>query len=276
MDPAGITGIQAGASALTSFINNRFARRQANRNAERTLRHNRILAGEAHGYNMESAKYAFDRNVDMWKMQNEYNTPEAQMQRFKDAGLNPHLMYGQGTAGNASGAPSMETAKYNDVRADYNQVPAVQLPDVISRFQDVGMRGAQIDLTKKEFEKKHFESGIAELERNLKASTLDSKTKQELQKVVINSKNILLKRNAAELQELSKKMMNIKIPDATYKMLFNKYKSDWAKQGIMSSDNLIFRGAMQMLNGGGLLDGVVDDNASWKDTIFGKNPFDNN
>jgi len=30
-----------------------------------------------------------------WKMNNEYNSPQAQMQRFKDAGLNPNLIYGQ-------------------------------------------------------------------------------------------------------------------------------------------------------------------------------------
>lgn len=37
-------------------------------------------------------------NIDMWKMNNEYNTPQAQMQRFQDAGLNPNLIYGMGSA----------------------------------------------------------------------------------------------------------------------------------------------------------------------------------
>lgn len=36
-----------------------------------------------------------------WNMQNEYNSPSAQMQRFRDANLNPNLIYGQGTEGNA-------------------------------------------------------------------------------------------------------------------------------------------------------------------------------
>lgn len=39
--------------------------------------------------------------LDMWNRTNEYNTPLMQMQRFKVAGLNPHLIYGQGTHGNA-------------------------------------------------------------------------------------------------------------------------------------------------------------------------------
>lgn len=34
-------------------------------------------------------------NINLWNMQNEYNTPKNQMLRFKEAGLNPNLIYGQ-------------------------------------------------------------------------------------------------------------------------------------------------------------------------------------
>lgn len=47
-------------------------------------------------------------SLSAWNLQNEYNTPQAQMKRFKEAGLNPNLIYGQGTPGNAS---SIEVAK---------------------------------------------------------------------------------------------------------------------------------------------------------------------
>lgn len=40
-------------------------------------------------------------NLAMWNLQNEYNDPSAQMARLKAAGLNPNLMYGKGTVGNA-------------------------------------------------------------------------------------------------------------------------------------------------------------------------------
>lgn len=33
-----------------------------------------------------------------WELQNKYNSPEQQMQRLKEAGLNPHLIYGGGGA----------------------------------------------------------------------------------------------------------------------------------------------------------------------------------
>jgi len=36
------------------------------------------------------------RDMDFWKMQNAYNDPSAQMQRLKEAGLNPNLVYGNG------------------------------------------------------------------------------------------------------------------------------------------------------------------------------------
>lgn len=34
-------------------------------------------------------------NIRLWNMQNAYNTPANQMLRFKEAGLNPNLIYGQ-------------------------------------------------------------------------------------------------------------------------------------------------------------------------------------
>lgn len=44
---------------------------------------------------------ANERNIQFWNMQNAYNHPAQQMARFKDAGLNPNLIYGKGTSGNA-------------------------------------------------------------------------------------------------------------------------------------------------------------------------------
>lgn len=50
-------------------------------------------------------------NMQMWNLQNQYNSPAAQMQRYREAGLNPNLIYGNGSssAGNATSAPQMES-----------------------------------------------------------------------------------------------------------------------------------------------------------------------
>lgn len=58
--------------------------------------------------NKAEAELAYQRSVDMWNRQNMYNTPESQMARFKAAGLNPHLIYGQGSSGLASSPPQYQ------------------------------------------------------------------------------------------------------------------------------------------------------------------------
>lgn len=48
-------------------------------------------------------------NLDVWNMQNAYNTPAAQMARYQDAGLNPNLIYGQSnTAGDIKSASAAQ------------------------------------------------------------------------------------------------------------------------------------------------------------------------
>ena len=55
------------------------------------------------------------KNIEFWKMQNEYNTPKAQMQRLRDAGLNPALIYGSGqtNTGVAGSVAPSKPAPYN-------------------------------------------------------------------------------------------------------------------------------------------------------------------
>ncbi|WNK13892.1 MAG: DNA pilot protein [Microvirus sp.] len=51
--------------------------------------------------NLEQSQLEFDRGKEMFNLSNEYNSPSAQMARYKQAGLNPNLIYGQGSPGNA-------------------------------------------------------------------------------------------------------------------------------------------------------------------------------
>lgn len=54
---------------------------------------------------MAAYKWQQKQNIGLWNMQNEYNNPKAQMQRYIDAGLNPNLIYSQqNTAGDIAGA----------------------------------------------------------------------------------------------------------------------------------------------------------------------------
>ena len=62
------------------------------------------------GAQKAAATKAYNRQKEFWNMQNAYNTPKAQMDRLRAAGLNPALMYGQGNVGNAQGLSSVSKA----------------------------------------------------------------------------------------------------------------------------------------------------------------------
>ena len=59
--------------------------------------------------NREDATTAYNRSLEMWNMNNAYNDPSAQMERLRQAGLNPNLVYGNGATTTAS-APSAPQA----------------------------------------------------------------------------------------------------------------------------------------------------------------------
>lgn len=53
-------------------------------------------------YQQEADDRNYRRQIELWDKQNEYNKPVNQMARLEEAGLNPNLMYGQISAGNAT------------------------------------------------------------------------------------------------------------------------------------------------------------------------------
>ena len=52
----------------------------------------------------------YSDNVNLWKMQQEYNTPENQVARLKQAGINPYLALGNISTGSATSAPQSAQA----------------------------------------------------------------------------------------------------------------------------------------------------------------------
>lgn len=88
-------------------------------------------------------------NEDMWNRQNAYNTPSMQMQRLKDAGLNPALMYGQGNVGNAEKVQGYQQPQIENIGAGMAQSAAA---------------GAQLSLVNAQ--KKNIEADTANKEQN--------------------------------------------------------------------------------------------------------------
>lgn len=76
----------------------------------------------SYGMNKKLAEQQNQYNLDMWKMQADYNSPQAQMQRFREAGLNPNLIYGQGNNGNMSSAPELVTPHAPELSRDMQEL----------------------------------------------------------------------------------------------------------------------------------------------------------
>lgn len=93
--------------------------------------------------NMAMAEYQYSKELEMWNRQNQYNSPQMQMQRFRDAGLNPNLIYGQGTPGNATQMP-----KYQAPQLDKSSIPLMtpeMIGGMLNTFMDVKVKNAQVN-----------------------------------------------------------------------------------------------------------------------------------
>lgn len=66
---------------------------------------------------MAFSRQMYDRQrsdqLNDWNRVNDYNSPQAQMKRLQDAGLNPNLVYGQGSGGGGSASPVPATDVQN-------------------------------------------------------------------------------------------------------------------------------------------------------------------
>lgn len=116
-------------------------------NALITSNSNKKAVQQTNNSQMDLAQYQADQNLNLWNLNNEYNTPAAQMQRYQDAGLNPNLIYGSsGSAGNSSSpadgysAPTLHAPQF-----DYSPVAsAAQLMlNGLSQQSDIAYKNAK-------------------------------------------------------------------------------------------------------------------------------------
>lgn len=158
-----IDGIIGGAASLAS---SGIQAKTAKYNTDRTIAANRQMA-----------EYEFSKNLEMWNKGNEYNSPAAQMERLKEAGLNPNLVYGSGSvSGNSSGS----LPEYNAPTAQYNYKPPVDWGDVISSFQDVQLKQAQIDNVKKQNQGIDLSNTLKNWENETIRATIESNITRKL------------------------------------------------------------------------------------------------
>ena len=97
--------------------------------------------------NAQNAKDAQAFEQRMWEQSNEYNSPINQMQRLKDAGLNPNLVYGSGSVAGNTATASQPKAHVPEVQNILSKMDAINPLTMLGQYQDLKNKQLTNDLT---------------------------------------------------------------------------------------------------------------------------------
>lgn len=132
-----IAGIAAAAGGTAVGIGNKRATERANKyNTDAQLSINEQNRQATIANNELARNWA----MDDWYRNNAYNSPLQQMQRLKEAGLNPHLIYGSGTATNIAQPvknTNPETPKLNAPQVSPAQLNLPDYGSILQQFVNV-------------------------------------------------------------------------------------------------------------------------------------------
>lgn len=144
-----IAGIVAAVSAAVGAITSASANKANKKLAAQQNDYNLQLQENEFQQNTQQSELEYERQLEMWNLQNEYNSPQAQIERYVSAGLNPNLIYGSGSAsaGNSSSAPQYTAARFSAPHAERASVSPVNIDpyQAISNTQAYGIQQAQKD-----------------------------------------------------------------------------------------------------------------------------------
>lgn len=165
----------AGAAALAGSVLSAKAGKDTNKT-------NLQIARETNAAQMELARYQADQNLNLWNLNNEYNTPSAQMARYEAAGLNPNLIYGNGSAsaGNSSSpatgfeAPRLQRAEVRNPIPNLGQT----LMNGLMSVSQIQRNNAETAKTYQNIENLQTDNAIKDLIR-INQQYQNSKTKAE-------------------------------------------------------------------------------------------------
>lgn len=199
-------------------------------------------------------------NERMWRLQNEYNHPAAQMERLKDAGLNPRLIYGSsagmaaGNAGDVKGysQPDIKSqwtgthafdniVQYRNLEAQTDNVKAmtdVNNQEAANKAQD--LLNKQLDNEVKAFQygisKEIRQSSIDAARANAESAMSNAIRDRAVADVSLNTKDARIKKADIEVEKALK--------DLEGQELENRLKElsiELKEQGVEQSDHIIFR-----------------------------------
>lgn len=204
MSILGFLGSAAGqtiAGVGSTLLSNIFGASSTNKTNQNNLKINQMN----NEFNERMMQKQMDYNTLMWNKQNEYNSPSAQVQRFRDAGLNPYMMMNGGSAGNAQAAGSTSAASaagaapQQSFHPDFSGIPQSIL---------MAKQGSNIDA---DTNLKVIDSqtlGLRNMQTlaNMIANTENTKVKTQLQNTILNYADQMQMEQLRQLQLTSDKI----------------------------------------------------------------------
>jgi len=134
---------------------------------------NALVTSNLNKKNRKFAEHMYNKqyqdNIALWQLQNEYNMPSAQMERFKAAGLNPNLIYGQTNEG---GSIQSADFKQPDTRVPEWGDVAFGASTAIETYYNTQMKQAQVDNLREQNSILKQEAALREIQKNRAAFDL--------------------------------------------------------------------------------------------------------
>lgn len=123
--------VAIGAAAITAGggLANSIGQHQTNKQNQR-------FANEM--YNRQKAD-----NLEFWHLQNAYNSPSAQMARYKEAGLNPNLIYGQSNTAGSISTPDVQQGTSRS--PEWGNAMSAGALTYLNGIYDLDIKQAQLD-----------------------------------------------------------------------------------------------------------------------------------
>lgn len=228
-----------------------------------------------------------------WNKQNAYNTPLKQMERLKLAGLNPNLVYGNGSVANTADAPKVAEVKESDMGsrsiAQYTDLKQKALQNDIlekqAQYYDAQIRNIDSEISFREGERTaNLQSGT---QRNLTETefkrlmlinetdrfTVDQQGKKqqilESQKRIDNLEQQMryypkivqnqLRQGVARIAQ-----MNVNTQQQEIENQLKQMQSDLRRNGVEVNDNIIMRLVAPVLGWSSQQWKEIFKNSNWK------------
>lgn len=151
----------------------------ASKDTKYTNKTNKQMNDDNNQLQMDLWNQQKEYDYKMWQENNAYNTPEAQVQRLKDAGINPALALGNISTGESSSTAGGQSIP--DTRPSLNENPA---REVAMKVQNLALLGKQfVDISKEHEETRalQMQNNWQNVEKSAQVAGMlnDNKLKQE-------------------------------------------------------------------------------------------------